>query len=230
VDWCSYEAAKYAVMHWHYSKAMPLGRLATLGAWEAEEFVGSVVFGRGNSTDLGSSYGLKQGECAELVRVALQKHLAPVSRIISVALRLLRKRNPGLRLLVSFADPNAGHHGGIYQAGGWLYAGLGGVPYEWQHKGTGERIANREYSSRVKGSPAFGKAGSIGDSSQWKKIALMPKHRYLYPLDDAMRKQIEPLRQPYPKRPPARGTLANEGRQCEPDPAAPDIEQQQDVT
>jgi hypothetical protein len=26
------------------------------------------------------------------------------------------------------------------------------------------------------------------------------KHRYLMPLDDAMREQIEPLRQPYPKR------------------------------
>jgi hypothetical protein len=26
------------------------------------------------------------------------------------------------------------------------------------------------------------------------------KYRYLMPLDDAMRKQIEPLRKPYPKR------------------------------
>lgn len=26
------------------------------------------------------------------------------------------------------------------------------------------------------------------------------KHKYLFPLDDAMRKQIEPLRKPYPKR------------------------------
>lgn len=32
------------------------------------------------------------------------------------------------------------------------------------------------------------------------------------------------------KRPPDSGALANEGRQCEPDPAAPDIEQAQDVT
>ena len=26
------------------------------------------------------------------------------------------------------------------------------------------------------------------------------KHRYLYPLDDAMRQQIQPLSRPYPKR------------------------------
>ena len=27
------------------------------------------------------------------------------------------------------------------------------------------------------------------------------KHKYLYPLDDEIRQRIEPLRQPYPKRP-----------------------------
>ena len=32
------------------------------------------------------------------------------------------------------------------------------------------------------------------------RIPEIGKHRYLYPLDRAMRKQIEPLRKPYPKR------------------------------
>ena len=36
---------------------------------------------------------------------------------------------------------------------------------------------------------------------------LEPKHKYLFPLDDAMRKQIEPLRKPYPKR--ERGEIDN---------------------
>ncbi len=31
------------------------------------------------------------------------------------------------------------------------------------------------------------------------------KHKYLMPLDDAMRKRIEPLRKPYPKRAPVEG-------------------------
>lgn len=31
-------------------------------------------------------------------------------------------------------------------------------------------------------------------------IITPPKHRYLYPLDDKMKMQIEKLRQPYPKR------------------------------
>jgi hypothetical protein len=32
------------------------------------------------------------------------------------------------------------------------------------------------------------------------EVPLLGKHRYLYPLDDAMRKQIAPLSKPYPKR------------------------------
>ena len=44
VDWCDYQAAKYAVMHWHYSKAMPAGRNVYLGVWESNRFVGAVLF------------------------------------------------------------------------------------------------------------------------------------------------------------------------------------------
>ena len=39
VDWCSYEAAKYAVMHWHYSKTMPAGKTVKLGVWENGRFI-----------------------------------------------------------------------------------------------------------------------------------------------------------------------------------------------
>lgn len=35
---------------------------------------------------------------------------------------------------------------------------------------------------------------------EWSYAGDMSKHKYLFPLDDAMRKQIEPLRKPYPKR------------------------------
>ena len=41
----------------------------------------------------------------------------------SVAIKMLRRQSPGLRLLVSYADPEQGHHGGIYQGGNWIYLG-----------------------------------------------------------------------------------------------------------
>src|SRR5215468_4259457 len=62
-------------------------------------------------------------ECAELCRVALAKHSTPVSRILSIAVRMLRREMPGIRLIVSYADLNHGHFGKIYQASNWLFVG-----------------------------------------------------------------------------------------------------------
>ena len=39
LDWCSHEAATFAVMHWHYSKAMPKSKLAKVGVWEDGKFI-----------------------------------------------------------------------------------------------------------------------------------------------------------------------------------------------
>lgn len=51
VDWCSYQAAKYAVEHWHYSKAMPTPPAHYIGVWENAAFVGCVIFGRGSNNN-----------------------------------------------------------------------------------------------------------------------------------------------------------------------------------
>lgn len=42
---------------------------------------------------------------------------------VAIAVRLLRRQCPGLRVIVSFADPAEGHVGAIYQAAGWVYLG-----------------------------------------------------------------------------------------------------------
>jgi len=92
VDWCSYKAAKYAVMHWHYSRVMPAGRNVYLGIYENKHFIGAVVFGMGsgNATN-GERYGLARShEMAELTRVALTEHESPVSQIVSWAIRKVK--------------------------------------------------------------------------------------------------------------------------------------------
>lgn len=127
VDWCSHEAAKYAVEKWHYSKRVPHGQQQHIGVWENGVFVGAICLGRSITPWLGSPYGLTQHECAELTRVALNKHVSPVSQIVAVAIRMIKEKSPGLRLLVSYADPLQGHNGAIYQAMNWIYDG-GGAP------------------------------------------------------------------------------------------------------
>lgn len=184
VDWCSYEAAKYAVEKWHYSGCMPRGSQCYLGVWENAKFIGVVVIGRSISPNIGTSYNLTQHECAELTRVALSKHNASVSRILSVCISKIKKEYPGLRLLISFADSEQGHAGTIYQAANWLFVGNSVVT---QHLVNG-KWRNDTHVNRF-----------VGRGELAKRKA-PPKHKYLYPLDRAMRKQIAPLAQPYPKR------------------------------
>ena len=78
LDWCSYEAAKFAVEHWHYSRLCPKGPTARIGVWEGGEFIGVIVFGMGACGHLGDAHGLGQFEVAELERIALRHHQAPV--------------------------------------------------------------------------------------------------------------------------------------------------------
>ena len=46
----------------------------------------------------------------------------------------------------------------------------------------------------------YGTLRRVPRHDQCRRVPLLGKHKYLYPLDAAMRAQIAPLAQPYPKR------------------------------
>lgn len=197
LDWCSHEAAKYAVEKWHYSKTMPKSKLAKVGVWEDERFIGAVVFGVGATSDLVKGYGLQSIQGCELVRVALTRHNTEVSRIVSIAIRMLCRAMPGLRLIVSFADPEHGHVGTIYQAGGWVYTG--NTTSSPEYLVNGKRWHGRALRHEKPAHLTTKQAAARMDAN-YSIIPGSVKHRYLYPLDKAMRTQIAPLAKPYPKR------------------------------
>lgn len=203
VDWATHEAAKYACENWHYSKCLPSGKTVKIGAWENGKFIGVVLFGRGANNNMLKPFGLNQDEGCELVRIALSRHIVPVSRIAAQAIKFLKKQSSGLKLIVSYADPEAGHHGGIYQAGNWIYTGPSAQAVKvfyngkWSHKKTVDD-AGVDQKNLIK-----------------KKVC--GKHRYLMPLDAEMRKKVLPLAKPYPKR----VKQANSGDQLESGGAAP---------
>lgn len=192
VDWCSHEAAKYAVEHWHYSQAMPAGKLVRVGAWEDGQFIGCVLFGRGANRRAAAMYGLRVECAAELVRVALTSHATPVTRIVAIAIRFLARQSPGLRLLFSYADPEHGHHGGIYQGGGWTYVGRSTPQAEIEFR-DGTRMHKRSVTAK------YGHASAAALGAKW--VTTATKHKYLMPLDDEMRAKVAALAKPYPKRP-----------------------------
>ncbi len=198
LDWCSYHAAKYAVEHWHYSRSLPTPPLVKIGAWEDGQFIGCVIFSRGANNNLCKPYMLTITQASELARVALARHRTPTSRIIRIATRLLAQANPGLRLLVSYADPNHGHHGGLYQALGWVYDGDTHADYVAIDR-TGRRWHSRQVS-KTGMNRQYGILRCVPKHSECTLIRLLGKHRYLWSLDAAMRQQILPLAQPYPKR------------------------------
>lgn len=197
LDWCSYKAAKYAVMNWHYSKVMSLGKLLKIGVWENDKFIGCVIFGYGNNQHQGKRFNLKQTQICELLRVALTKHKSNVTQIIKIALYLLKNFNIGISLILSYADPEQGHIGAIYQAGNWVYVGRGGSN-EAFFDINGKRLHSRRVGKGGLKS-IFGKIVKVPDSDKIIRKKLLLKYKYLYPLTKEMRKQIEPLSKPYPK-------------------------------
>lgn len=197
IDWASHEAAEYACKNWHYSKSVPVPPLVKIGVWENEKYIGCVIFSRGASSNLLKPYGLKSDEGCELTRVALKSHVSKVSRIIRLGMMFLKKNSPALRLIVSFADPQYGHNGGIYQAGNWIYCGDTASSAEYWHNG--KRLHSRQISEKGWNIQQGKKINTV-KPSECVIVKTKGKHRYLMPLDDEMRKQILPLAKPYPKR------------------------------
>jgi len=195
LDWVGHDAAKFACEHWHYSKVTPVGKLNACGVWENEKFIGCVLFSYGANNNMAGEYHLNQTECIELTRIALNSHLTPVTKIASIAIKMVRKLNPFLKLIVSYADANMGHYGIIYQGGNWIYVGT--------TKADGGQTINGKVMHRRS---VFSKYGTNSteilrnNGIDASFIKCKPKYKYLYPLTDDMRLKIEPLRKPYPKK------------------------------
>ena len=198
LDWCSHAAALYAVQQWHYSRSLPPPPHNRVGVWEHGRFIGCVLFARGASPDLLKPYGLATTEGCELVRIALTTHQAPVSRIVTIALRFLLTRSPKLRLVVSFADPAAGHHGGIYQALGWTYLGMTAGSTEYIDA-TGRRWHNRMISPTGH-TKVYGHYRRVLRPDQCQRVTCPGKHRYAWAIDPQLAAVLEQRAQPYPKR------------------------------
>jgi hypothetical protein len=201
LDWCSHTAAKYAVKHWHYSHSMPAAKTVKIGVWENERFTGTIVFSLGANQYIGRPFGLGPFECCELTRVALDRHQTPVSRILSIALKMLSKQSPGLKAVVSYADVDHDHHGGIYAAAGWIYVGMvqldGGTPKWLIH---GKVIHGRTVGSRWgKGTQQLDWLRTHVDPNA-QKVFTKGKHKYIWPFDPEVKSRVLTLALPYPKR------------------------------
>jgi hypothetical protein len=195
---CSREAALWAVLAYHYSRTPPSGRALYFGVWEDGTFIGSVIVSRGACANIGQPFSLSQDQIAEVTRIALRPgHVAPVSQVLAIVVRLLRRSNPGLELLVSYSDQRQGHDGrGVYGACGWTY--LGETAREatlWIH---GREVHARTVSSKYGTRDLAWLRASVDPHA--RRIDCPPKHRWALALSPTMRERLIVLAQPYPKR------------------------------
>tara|TARA_Y100000592_G_scaffold81750_1_gene129749 strand:- start:948 stop:1610 length:663 start_codon:yes stop_codon:yes gene_type:complete len=206
--WIDYKSAEKAVIRYHYSRKMPRGKLAKIGVWEDKIFIGAVIYGRGASPKVLSKHaGLDDNRhFVELCRVALNKHKNHVSKIIAISIKLLKKQNPNLKAIVSFADTKQGHLGKIYQAGNWDYVGLGAKSSEsyviygkMTHKKTMDRHQKKHQKLR--------KEGFVGSFKDYLIEYVDPnirivkgslKHKYIYCLEKETKQFVSKFKKPYP--------------------------------
>ena len=196
IERCTLAVARDAVERWHYTRSLPCITSDNHRVTEGRRHVGVIVFGPGPAWGA-QHLGVERHQFCELMRVSLGTHRTPTSRAVAIALRLLQRDRSGLRVVLSYADTAQGHHGGIYQAGGWLYLGS---TITHRYRVNGKLVRGRSLGARY---------GVGGQSVPWlrahldpaaERVPELPKHKYVFPLDGEVRGRLAARSRPYPKR------------------------------
>ena len=183
----------------HYLHSMPAATRKCFGVYCEKALVGAVVFTSGARQGHNLLAAIKPQEMATLARLWLVDDLPKnaESRVIGFVLRYIRQHTDW-KLLLSYADPNAGHVGTIYQATGWLYLGQQ-EPSSYLDLGDGKLLHPRTVYERY-GSNAVGHLRRTGINATRRTVAA--KHRYAYVLHPAWRWRLRGMARPYPTKTP----------------------------
>ena len=180
----------------HYLHSMPGGVLRSFGVYLQGDLVGAVVFTSGARQGHRLLDAARPRDVATLSRLYLKDDVPKnaESRVLGVVLKILR-RETSLRLILSYADPAAGHVGTIYQASGWLYLGQT-EPNTYVDLGDGRLQHPRSVYNRF-GSNAIGHLRATGVPARRRQVG--GKHRYACVLDPTWRWRLLRASRPYPK-------------------------------
>lgn len=191
--------AKDMIIKYHYSHAWTMCRYSLGVFYESdksdilgntEQLIGCLVYGYpvGRSAVTSVIDGLEKEECLELTRLFIHDGYGSniESYCISLSFKWLKKNAPNIKMLISYADAEQGHLGGIYQATNWLFQDTSEIqllpnfsisltndPYNWIHSRT---VFSKWGSHNIeKLKEAIGKDGY---SRFWRKREA-PKNRYI---------------------------------------------------
>ena len=183
----SFKAMKYSCLKFHYAKTVPINPVGYSVFNKKNEWCGCVIYGYGANPNLAKSVNLRQGQVAELTRMALNGKQEVTSKVLALSIKLFKKENTLIKLLISFADKNQNHKGTIYQATNWHYTGLSKSTPKWLIDGVWKH-QRTALKNGIKNLPK-----DIQKKQQKDKI------RYYYPLDKSLINFCKELSKPYLK-------------------------------
>lgn len=175
------------VVNHHYLHSMPAGARACYGIYLFGDLHGAAVFTAGARQGHKLLAAARPQDVVTLARLWLSDTLPrnSESRVLGIVLRSLKKTTDW-KLILSYADPLAGHTGIIYRASGWLYLGqteansyvdLGDNTLHHPRSIYSRYGSNNIRHLRATGVPA-------------RRVAQPGKHRYAYVLDPAWRWRV----------------------------------------
>ena len=188
--------AKTLIQRHHYLHTFPVGTVLCFGVFVGDRMVGALTLGVGPTNGHRLVEGAGKGDCLTLTRFWLADDLPPnsASRVLGIVIRAIRSKTE-VKFLLTYADPQPGHVGTIYQATGWLYIGRSGATPLYRI-GDSEPQHSRTFSS------IFGTRSAAYFREHHLEVELvqpMAKHRYLLFLDPRWRPRLLVEVFPYPK-------------------------------
>ena len=192
-QWTVIEIPHFQAEPWllkkHYAKRLPMIRYA-FGLYSDDTLVGVCTFGYPPNYNFNDGKFVFEGyNCLtlELNRLVVNDDLPKnsLSFFVSRCLKAL----PTPSCVVSYADPNHGHHGYIYQATNWIYTGVSTPKHRYIFEDGSEFDIRRGIDAK----------GVVVN-----KILLEPTHRYIYLNGNKrdlkqMMSHFKIARLPYPK-------------------------------
>lgn len=184
------KAIKKACIDFHYAKSVPTVQYAYNVYNDNNEWCGVILYGGGANNNLAKSFNLHNGEILELERVALNGKQEKTSKAVALSLKLLKKENPIVKIIVSYSDHRQKHVGTIYQATNWLYMGktiTSDTQYYYKGKWTHERTINSKRNKEEL-------------KQKLPKRENSNKFKYIYVFDKELKKEYEKQKQKYPSK------------------------------
>jgi hypothetical protein len=129
-------------------------------------------------------------DAIELVRLVRDDSMKrPLTEFLALCWKSIRKLNK-YSIVIAYADPSVGHHGGIYQSGNWLYLRRSSRKVVYVSS-DGRRQSQRSFDQRT--------SRKNLDTATWTATRGSAKLTYLYPLTKAARRLWTPQSKPYEK-------------------------------